>query len=248
MGKVSGLNERLFVGSADLSGDVGALSKIAEIRNQQIVTGLNKSAQERINLLRDGSLAYTAFFDADSEHPVLSALAGVPTVYTWCTAPTAGAVTASLVATQTDYPFNRGADGSLVLSPTAESAAYGIEWGNLLTNGAQAFATDGSGTAIDDVHPVFGLTSTAHGLAFYVHALSLGSGNPVLTVEDSADNVTFAAVSGATTTFGTPESDRVQVGGTVRRYLKLVVSGTFTDLVVAVAVVRYLNNPNTTAG
>ena len=138
MGKVSGLNERLFVGSADLSGDVGALSKIAEIRNQQIVTGLNKSAQERINLLRDGSLAYPAFFDADSEHPVLSALAGAPTYYTWCTAPTAGAVTASLFATQTDYPFNRGADGSLVLSPTAESAAYGIEWGNLLTNGAQA--------------------------------------------------------------------------------------------------------------
>jgi hypothetical protein len=91
---------------------------------------------------------------------------------------------------------------------------------------------------------VDGGASTSFGLAGYLHAFSIGSGSATVTIQDSANridwtNVTgggFTAVTGATT-------QRIQTAtnGTVRRYVRVHVTGTFTNLVLAVNFVRYLN-------
>jgi len=248
MSKTTGIGERFYVNQYDLSGDVGALGTIASSRNQQDVTTLPNVAIARLGLLRDGHLAYTAFFDADTgqEHLVLRNLPQSG-LYTWCTGTTAGADTASLVANASDYTLNRGADGSLVATPTADANGYGLQWGNLLTVGAQLFASSGIGTAVDDYYPSFGGVSappTNFGLAAYLHVLSLDSGTATVHIQDSAVGVSYADITGAVFTGATgATSQRIATSATqaVNRYLRLNVTGTFAKLTAVVSVVRYIN-------
>lgn len=247
MSKTTGLSERLFVGAFDLSGDIGAIGSIKRSQNLQDVTVLIDTAVERLGLLYDGDLSYSGFFDtvAGQEHPVLSALHGnVNALYTWATGTTVGKPTGSLQALQGDYGVVRGADGSLVVNPTAVPNATGVEWGNLLTTGAQTFASAGSGASIDDVDPVYGVTSTALGAAGYLHVISVGSGSAVVAIQDSADNSSFANVTGlAFTGASGATSQRLATTSTatVRRYLRVNVTGTFTNARIVVSVVRNLN-------
>lgn len=83
-------------------------------------------------------------------------------------------------------------------------------------------------------------TASNFGAAAWLHAFSLGSGTANLKIQDSADRVAwddvpglgFTAVTGAT-------SERVETSATenVRRYVRVLVTGTFTNLVAAVSVV-----------
>ena len=254
MSKVSGIGERLFINQYDLSGDVGALGTIQSARNQQDVTVLQDVAIERLGLLYDGHLAYTAFFDtADGlsapfikgAHPILSPMPQ-SALYTWCTGTVAGAPTASLVANASDYSLTRGADGSLVTTPTADANGFGLQWGTLLTAGAQAFASAEVGTAVDDYVSLFPTlpAPSLFGLAAYLHVLSVGSGTAVVHIQDSAAGVSYADVTGAVFTGAAgPTSQRIVTGPTqaVNKWLRLNVTGTFTNLVCAVSVVRYIN-------
>lgn len=246
MSKSTGLGERLFLNQHDLSGDIGALGTIQSAQNQQDVTDITKVAMARLGLLYDGHLAYSGFFDAaaGAEHPVLSALpqSGLST---WCTGTAAGSPSASLVANQADYGVTRSPDGSLAITATAEATGgNGLEFGVLLTTGAQSFASAGNGTYVDEYVPVFGtlpLPST-HGLSAFLHVLSLGSGSATVAIQDSTDHLSFANVSGAVFTAVTgATSERIAVTGNVRRYLRVNVTGTFTDLVAAVSVIRKLS-------
>lgn len=245
MSKSTGIGERLFLNQYDLSGDIGALGTIQSARAQQDVTDITKVAMARLGLLYDGHLAYSGFFDAAAaqEHPVLSALpqAGLTT---WCAGTAAGSPTASMVANQADYSPTRGPDGSLVFSTTAdESGGAGFEWGVLLTTGAQSFASAGAGTYVDEYVPVFGtlpLPST-HGLSAFLHVLSLASGTATVAIQDSTDHTSFANVSGAAfTAVSGATSERIAATGNVRRYVRVNVAGTFTDLVAAVTFSRKL--------
>ena len=248
MSKTTGLGELFYVGAFDLSGDVGALSTIAASRGQQDVTAIRDLAHARLGLLRDGHLAYTAFFDPDTGQEHL-ALRNLPQsgLVTWASGTVVGAACASLVANHTDYPLVRGADGSLVASPTADANGYGMQWGVLLTAGGQTFASAAAGSYVDDYFPSFGGASappTLFGLAAYLHVLSIGSGSATVHVQDSSDHVSFADVTGAVFSAASgATSQRVATSATqaVNRYLRLNVTGTFVNLTAVVSVVRYIN-------
>ena len=113
--------------------------------------------------------------------------------------------------------------------------------GEMLTTGKQTAASGTvNGTSID-----LGSVSTLFGAAAYLHAFSLGSGTATVAVQDSADNATFAAITGmGFTAITAPTSERVQgaVDATVRRYVRVSVTGTYTNLVFAVNFVRYLES------
>ena len=242
---ISGITEALYVNQYDLSGDIGAFGSIVHNRNLMDDTTIQQPAIARLRLLHDGSITYHAFLDvaAGQEHPVLGvALNGVSALWTWASGLTIGALTASLVAIASDYPIARGQDGSAVIDATAQANGYGTEFGNLLTVGKQTFASSGAGTSVDD----FG-AATAFGLAGYLHAMSLGSGTATVTIQDSADNASFANVTGGGFTAITgATSERIQTGATaaVRRYVRVNVTGTFSNLVAVVSFVRYINSPN----
>lgn len=243
MAIISGLSEWLAVGKFDLSGDTGSLSAISSSRNLQDITGLRNPALRRLGLVKDGHLDFSAFFDAvtGQSYPVLSALPGVSTLATWSTGSTVGMVTASLQALQATYDSIRGQDGSLVLNTSLMGDQTGLEWGQILTTGKQTIASAAVGTSVD------GTSSTSFGLAAYLHAISIGSGTATVAIQDSADNSSFANVTGGVFTNVTAAtSQRIQTSttGTVRRYVRVNVTNTFTNLVCFVTFTRFLVSVN----
>jgi len=244
MAKTTGLGERLFLNEFDLSGDVGALGTIGTSQGQQELPSLRDAAQRRLGLLKDASLAYTAYFDAAAggSHPVLSTLPQSALV-SWFTGTAAGDQTGSMIANATEYTPTRGADGSLVAAIAAQANATGMEWGVAGTTGDQTFASAAAGTYVDDYVPVFpglALPSTL-GLIAYLHVISIGSGTATVHVQDSTANVTYTDISGGVFTGASgPTSQRLVIPGNINRYLKINVAGTFSNAVIAVALARVI--------
>jgi hypothetical protein len=76
VGKQTGLGDNCYISGYNLSGDVGSLGRIGGGPALLDVTGIDKSAFERLGGLRDGGVDFSAFFNpaAGQAHPVLSAL------------------------------------------------------------------------------------------------------------------------------------------------------------------------------
>jgi len=246
MAKSSGLGSNLYVAQYDISGDVGALSACETSRALLDVTGIDKSAFERVLGRKDGSITFDGFWNTATDQAHL-ALSSMPTtdriVSFFQAAGTVGNAAASLTAKQINYAPTFGDDGSLVISVNALANGYGLEWGEALTAGKQSFATGTvSGTSID-----LGSTSTLFGAAAYLHVFSVASGTATFTVQDSANDTDFLAVTGMAFTGATgATSERVQgaVNATVRRYVRIQGSGVHGAAVVAVNFVRYLEDPS----
>lgn len=241
MAKQTGLGSSLLVEQWDLSGDIGAVTSIITTRATLDVPDISQSAMARIMGRRDGSLAYTAYWDtaASASHVVLSPQARTDQITSVLIGSTVGSAAASMVGKQITYAPTVGADGSLLATVNAQANGNGLEWGALLTTGKQTFASGAiNGTSID-----FGSASSLFGAAAYIHVISLGSGTPTVTIADSADNATFATLSPVALAFSptVPYAARAQTGvaATIRRYVRVQVSGTYTNLVAAVVFVRY---------
>lgn len=240
MAKTSGLGAQLFVGTDDLSGDIGALSQIEIMRGALDVTPINASAMERIVGRRDGALAFTGFFNATAgqEHPVLSALPTTDVQTSVWLGSTLGDPCASMVGKQLNYAQTLGEDGSLAISVNAQANGYGLEWGESLTTGKQSFGTGTvSGSSID-----LGDVSTEFGAAAYLHVFSVASGTATFKVQDSDDDVSFTDITGLSFTGATgATTQRLQTaaGATIRQYVRVQGSGVHGAAVVAVNFVRY---------
>jgi hypothetical protein len=242
MAKRSGIGASFFVDEIDLSGDVGAITSAETMRNEQDVTGINKSAVERILTLRDGTMSFASFWNTATDQAVLT-LQTMPRTDRICTlmlSSSLGDAAASIQGKQINYPITRAQDGSLAATNDvkANGLGMGLEWGEMLTTGKETFA---SGT-LDTTAIDLGAVSTLFGMAAYLHVFSLGSGEPTVTVQDSANNIAFAAITGgAFTSVTAATSERIQTSATatIRRYVRIEVDGTYTDLVAAVNFVRY---------
>jgi hypothetical protein len=127
---------------------------------------------------------------------------------------------ASIVGKQVTFDQARGQDGSLVVNTQLVSNGEALEWGQLLTTGKQSFGTGTvNGASID-----FGDTETLFGASAYIHVTSHGSGTATFTIQDSADDSSFAAVTGMAFTAVTgATSERLQgaTDATVRRYVRV---------------------------
>ena len=249
MAKESGLGARLWVAGVDLSGDAGELSRIATPRGVDNVTGIDKSAFERIYLGRDGEIAFQTFFNpaAAAAHPVLSALPTADIPITYGHRATIGAPAASMVAKQANYDGSREASGRFTLNVQALANSYGLEWGKLLTAGGQAILTGAPQTSGWDSGIA---TATEFGLQAWLHVLAFDGTDVTLAIQDSDDddaggvgddyvNVT-GAVFAQTTQAAT--SQRLETGRTqaVKRWLRVsaTTSAGFTSVTAVVAAVK----------
>lgn len=228
MAKQNGLGAALFSGGYDLSGDVGAVNSIRGGPSPLVVTGINKSAFERIGGLRDGAIEYMAFFNdaAGQAHPVLGALPRTDQIVTYCHGTTLGNPAAACVAKQIGYDGTRGTDGSLTLAIQAESNGYGVEWGRQLTAGKRTDTSATNGTSIDTT------ASASFGGQAYLQVFAVTGTSVTVAIEDSADNVSFAAVAGLAFTAATGiTTQRLATSNTatIRRYVRAVTTGTFSS-------------------
>lgn len=247
MAKQHGLGAGLLVGGADLSGDIGAVSRIASPRTVLDLTDITQEAPERALAYKDGAIEFQSWFNpaAGRSHPVLSALPREDTAVTYLhRRATQNAMAASMVAKQITYDGDRQQDGSLTFSTSAQANLYGLEWGNLLSEGVQTF------TAADESASVDNAASTAFGLQAYLHIAAFTGTDVTFAVQSSSDNGAGDAWANATGAVFTEATDvgweRVQTArnASIERYLRVAATGTFTSVTFAVVVVRNLATVN----
>lgn len=149
---------------------------------------------------------------------------------------TLGNAAACLVGKQLNYDPTRADDGKLTIKVRIEGNAYGLEWGRSLTAGKRVDTTATNGTSIDTT------ASAAFGAQAYLQVMALTGTNVIVTIEDSADNVSFAAVTGLafTSVTSAPAVERLATANTatIRRYVRAVTTGTFTSATFACVVVK----------
>jgi hypothetical protein len=216
----------------DLSGDVGSVGRIAGGPSALEVTGIDKSGYERLGGLRDGGIDFTAFFNpaAGAAHPRLAGLPRTDVLVTYAKGYALGSAAASCIAKQIGYDGTRGNDGSFTMNVATQSNGYGLEWGQQISAGLRTDTTATSpATGLD------GVASSSFGAQFYFHLTAFTGTSVTIKIQDSADNATFADLAGATSGALTGVSSlRIAVTGTVRRYLRVVTTGTFTNAVFLV--------------
>lgn len=235
--KSSGLGDYLLIDGYDFSGDIGSIGRIAGGPAASDITGIAASAMERIGLIRDGGIDFTSWFNpsTDRQHDVLSALPTVSRQETYCRGLGLGSQAASCVLKQLNYDPTRGQDGALSIAISGQSDGYGVEWGVQLTPGKRTDTTATNGASID------GAASSAFGAQAYLHLIAFTGTDITVTLEDSADNATFAAVTGGAFTAMTGiGAQRFQTGrtATIRRYTRIATTGTFTSATFLVNFIR----------
>lgn len=248
MAKQGGMGDQLYIDGFNVGGDIGSLSNISAPRTQQDVTPITKFAFERIQLLRDGHMTFNSFFNDDATvgsegaFQVLKTLPMNDRIVTYQRGMAYGAPAASMVSKQINYDGTRAQDGSLTYVTTVDGNAWGLEWGEQITPGRLTQGAAGNGTGID-----FGAVSTLFGWSAYLHVLAFTGTSITASVQDSADNATFATLTGGSFTAATGRgAERIQSASptaTVRRYVRISTAGTFTNAVIAVNFVRGLGAP-----
>lgn len=240
MTKQSGLGDRLLVAGHNLSGDIGSLQRIAGGPAALDVTGIDKSAPERIGGLRDGGIEFQAWFNdaVGQAHPRLSSLPTTDQIVTYCRGATLGNPAAAEVAKQINYDGARNTDGSFPLTVQALSNGFGLEWGRQLTAflRTDSGATNGSSVDLGSASP------GAFGLQAWLHVTAFTGTDVTIKIQESSDNGggdPFADVVGGAFTVVTagPTSQRIATAAiNVERYLRVVTttSGGFSSATFAV--------------
>ena len=239
MAKQSGLGDNFYVGGYDLSGDINSVEGGSPLETLDM-TGIDKSAYERIGGLRDGKLDLVAFFNpaAGRAHPVLDVLPDTDSVCTYARGTALGSPAACMVAKRVSYDGTRGDDGKFTFKVGAVANGYGLEWGRQLTAGKRADTTGTNGGSVD-----FG-GSTAFGLQAYLQVFAFTGTSCTVKLQESSDDGAgdaWADVTGGS--FGAQTAigaSRIQTarGLTVERYLRVVTSGTFSACTFSVVVVK----------
>ena len=245
MAKISGVaGQCLAVHGYNLSGDAGAIDTCSGGHSVSDTTGIDKSAVERLALLRDGNLSYSAWWDtaALSMYAAISTLPTTDRIVSWGLGVARGDRAACMTAKQVDFAVSRGADGGLGAKINCVANAFGLDWGYQLSTGVQTITSAANGTGVDLVD-----VSSDFGAIAYLHVMSVTGTSVTFHIEDSADNIDFEDIEGvafaAVTAAAAPTAQRVVSTLTttnVRRYVRLVSAGTFTAATFHLAFIRPL--------
>lgn len=236
-----------FVDGFDLSGDTNSLQRIGGGPAVIEQTDITQGGHARAGTLLGGEINWTSYFDKTvviGAHAVLSGRPTTDRIVSYAHQPNVGigASMASHVCKQIGYDPNRGNDASLTVGMASQSNGWPLEWGQTLTVGTRTDTTATNGASLD-----FGAVSTLFGLQAYVHLTGTFTGTSVtIKLQDSADNSTFADITGAAfTAFTAVGAQRLQTArnATIRRYVRAVTTGTFTN---ASFIVNFIRNLTTT--
>lgn len=237
--KTSGIGDRFYIDGFDASGDTQKLDRISGGSAALDVTDITQGGHARLGGELGGQLNWTSFWDvsAGQAHSQLSTLTRNSRIVSYHHQPTAiGADMASMVVKQIGYDPTRAANGMLTAAiATQNSDGYPLEWGNGLTAGIRTDTGATNGASLDNG------AATNFGAQIYLHVFAVTGTSVTVKLQDSADNATFADLAGATflaaTTVGA-QRIALATNATVRRYVRAVTTGTFTNAQFAVNLVR----------
>lgn len=229
---------RLYVGGYDVSGDINSFGGINGGPAALDYTDITQEANARLGGQRDGGCQFSSFFDAatDQSHDVFGALPTAAIDAMGLLGTTLGSSAFACRARQINYDPNREKEGGLLFAVELQSDGYGLEWGETLTAARRTESAATDGTAVD------GGGSTSFGWQAWLQVFALASGTPTIKLMDSADNLSFLDLSGGG--FGTIAARTgVRIAAatataTLRRYVRVSTTGTFSGLDFAVMIVR----------
>lgn len=244
MAKQSGLGDALWIGGVDVSGDTGSIGNVGGGPAPLDLTGIDKSAVERVGGIRDGRIEWSSWFNPTVAHPTLSALPTTDITVTYCRGTALADPAACLVAKQLNYDGSRASDGSFTLAIGAAANGYGVEWGVLGTPGKRTDTAATNGAAVD------GTAASSFGLQAYLHVFALVGTDITVKLQESSDSGgadAWADVVGGGFTQVlaagfVPQAQRIATSATlpVERYLRVVstTAGGVTSCTFAVVIVR----------
>jgi hypothetical protein len=229
---VHGKNTTILIDEFNLSAffnsaDVAATAETAE------TTTFGNAAKTYIAGLQDATLSLAGLFDGgtDAVDEVLSAALGGSAIFSIVPA---GAGTignrASLAeAFATSYGVSAAVGDAVSISAEAQVSG-GLIPGVVLAN-LVARTAAGQTAALDNA------ASTAGGVKAFLHLTAFSGTDVTIKIQESADNstwadlITFTQATGAT-------SEVAAATGTIDRYLRVDISGTFTTVTFAVTLAR----------
>jgi hypothetical protein len=139
---------------------------------------------------------------------------------------------------QINYDWTRDTTANITGKVEVQADSFGGLWGTQITPGIRLDTAATSGASNNDV------ASTAFGAEAYLQLFSFLGTSVDIAVQDSADNITFANVTGLD--FGAlssaPQAIRLATANnaTIRQYVRVNTTGTFTYARFAV---MYRRNP-----
>lgn len=245
MAKTTGIGDRFLIDGLDISGDVNSMGTISTSVAPLDVTGLPSTGHERLGGLLDGDMEWTSYFNpgVGLTHAKLSGLPTADVILTYLNGSAVGGAGAGLVAKQLDYNGSRKSDGSFLFKVKASADGDTVEWGEQLTAGVGT--TMGAAGALASLDYGVSVGTTNFGLQAFLAVKSFTGTSATVAIQSSTDdgagdaysNVT-GAVFAAVTTF--PQAQRIETSRTlpIERYLRVNVTGTFSNFNFAVVVVR----------
>jgi hypothetical protein len=244
MTKRNGLGQGLWISGIDCSGDTGSWG-ITSPKGVQDDTGIDKFATERLALTRDASVTCQQFFNPTAGSAFQTTKANAFTqvlnydVSIICGS-TLGEPAFSGRYREANTPYVRNPDGSFTLSTEFLGNSYGAEWGHLLTAGQRTDTTaTAPATGVD--FNADGGASTVFGWQAWLHVFAFTGTSVTVTIQDSANNSAFTDLTGGAFTAATAIGSQRLEGGrtaTVRRYMKVNTTGTFSNAVFGVSFTR----------
>lgn len=215
-----GKNVKVYVDEFDFSSYFNDVSAATTVETAETST-FGASAKEYIPGLMDGTVSLSGLFESTEDEGTddyFATVLGSATKQKVIVAQEGhglGGRAVMLESDATSYEVS-GAIADVVQASAEFQSTEGVEHGVILSSGAAVSAT-GNGTGVDNG------ASTANGGVGYVSVpANTRNGNVTIKIQQSADNstftdlVTFTVVSSATKT-----SERVEVTGTVARYLRV---------------------------
>jgi len=235
--KSGGMGDNFYVAGFDLSGDINSLSRIGGGPALLDMTDITQSAFERQGGLKDGEISFVSYMNDTSgrAQDVLENLPYSDTVVEYARGTTLGNQAAVLVCKQINYDPTRANDTMLTFQVQALGNGNGLEWGNQLTAGKRSDTAATNGASVDF------LAASSFAWQAYLQVFSFTGTSCTVTLEDSANDIAFAVFTGSAFTAATGVTAQRIVGAagsTVRRYVRAVTSGTFSECTFAVAFVK----------
>lgn len=110
----------------------------------------------------------------------------------------------------------------------------GLDIGRTLNALTTPLTSAGNGTAVDF------LRATARGGAAYLEVLAFTGTSVVVTIEDSADGSTgWATIGTFASVAGAEVEERIAIAGAVKRYIRFVTTGTFSNLEAVIGFCKF---------
>lgn len=239
MGKESGLGANLYVDGVDLSNDYGAVTTMSKSLKPIPQTGIDKFGPERKGGQLDGEMTGTVFFNPTNAHVVYSTLTRNDRIASYLHRPILGSPMGSIVAKQMDYAVKRETDGGIEAEVQLLENAFWFDWGLAVTAGKRTDGVPANGTGVD-----FGSWGAPNnfGLQAYLHVFAFTGTSVTIKLQGSSDNAVgdpYAdIVGGGFTLVNGVTKERIATARNlaVERWVRVVTTGTFSNVVFAVGV------------